>query len=224
MDITPPTWDGILSAAGAVIGGAIGAGGAALGVFWQLRTERKRHETDAASFREGISTELAERAAQLIVARTAIGTAIESGYPPALEALTADTSITSPSLFRHADDRLYLLTERQRGALVALYNSVDSLARQRETTLGFTWQNSYVLPEQYRYLREACQSTCVFGAEALAELFGRDRHPSEARLRDAAYVDEQTRLGAQAAIKRHRDALIKSRVGPSDEGSIRGLD
>src|SRR5690348_10759185 len=114
MEIGGPTWDGILGAAGAVVGGALGAGGAALGVFLQLRAERRKHDVEVASFREGVSRELAARATELVVLRTAIGAALgEKRYPAALDAVVHYAQLTQPSLFRYAGDRLHLLTEAQ---------------------------------------------------------------------------------------------------------------
>jgi hypothetical protein len=70
-------------------------------------------------------------------------------------------------------------------------------------------------PQQIEALREQCQVVCTYGAEAVAEMFGRDKDPREARLRDAGYLDEAGQRGARAAIEQHRMTLQQQpRPGP----------
>jgi hypothetical protein len=198
-----------------MVGALLGSAALFLGNWITRWNERRRQESEAANFRKGISDELVARTAQLVVARTAIATALREGFPPALDAIAQYVKITPLLLFRNAGDRLYLLTEAQRAALLALDDALDNYLRQFESTREFGWQNMYMWPQQCTVLHERCQDACAFGAEALAEMRGRDKQqPRESQLREVAYVDNDAQMGASAAIGQHKRVVQQRQPQP----------
>jgi len=152
-----------LAAIGAVLGGLIGAGGAALAVYLTLVSQRK---DEAAKVEESLQAEVAEFA-RLAVGPLAILTpqVARKGPPMPLEDIPEITDLPEPVVFKAAADRLSRLSY---GPLLVTFYVRIAEAKQMAKLLGLripiSHRGSGILPlgpQEAKMLTTAWYDICV---------------------------------------------------------------